>query len=102
MDSFLCPLSLQSTFLFSLVWSVGATCDHDGHEKFSEFFRELISGELVRELSSGELEEHKTPPTVGKVECPIPPEGLVYDYLFEVRGLARVSCRGAGISHLNL
>ena len=27
----------------------------------------------------------EVPTIVGKIDCPIPPEGLVYDYLFEVR-----------------
>ena len=33
----------------------------------------------------GKLEEHEIPAVVGKVDTPIPPEGLVYDYLFEVQ-----------------
>ena len=61
-----------------MIWSVGATSDQDGHTKFDEFFREL---------ASGKNEDHVIPPAVGgKVECPIPPEGLVYDYLFEQKG----------------
>ena len=33
----------------------------------------------------GKLEEHEIPAVVGKIDTPIPPEGLVYDYLFEVQ-----------------
>ena len=55
---------------------MGATCDKDGHEKFDAFFRDLVSGKM---------EDHEMPAMVGKIECPIPPEGLVYDHLFDVR-----------------
>ena len=56
---------------------MGATCDKDGHDKFNEFFHEL---------TSGKSEDHPIPVSIGKIECPIPPEGLVYDYLFEQKG----------------
>jgi len=75
-DPVVCFL-MQSTFLFAMVWSVGASCDNAGHDKFSEFFQQL---------SSGKVEGHEAPPSVGKVECPIPPEGKVYDYVFEKKG----------------
>ena len=60
-----------------MIWSVGATCDANGHDVFSEYFREL---------SSGKLEGHEIPSAVGKVDCPIPPEGKIYDYFFEHKG----------------
>ena len=65
----------QSTFLFCLVWSLGATCDQAGHDKFDSYLRELMSGKM---------EGHEIPSEVGKIDVPIPPEGLVYDYMFEV------------------
>ncbi len=63
---------MQSTFMFTVVWSIGAMCDQNGRDKFSDFLRELCSG--------------KVPAGVGKVECPFPAEGNVYDYLFEPKG----------------
>ena len=33
---------------------------------------------------AGKTEGHEVPPEVGKIDVPIPPEGLVYDYMFEV------------------
>ena len=60
-----------------MVWTVGATCDLNGREKFNEFFRDLVGGKL---------EDHEFPPAINKIDCPIPPEGLVYDYLFERKG----------------
>uniref|UniRef100_A0A7N6C1K8 Dynein axonemal heavy chain 12 n=1 Tax=Anabas testudineus TaxID=64144 RepID=A0A7N6C1K8_ANATE len=63
------------TFAFSLVWSVGGSCDADSREKFSEFVRVTVAGKL---------EEHPIPVTVGKWECPMDEKGLVYDYFYEV------------------
>uniref|UniRef100_A0A4W6DYT1 Dynein axonemal heavy chain 12 n=1 Tax=Lates calcarifer TaxID=8187 RepID=A0A4W6DYT1_LATCA len=63
------------SFAFSLVWSVGGSCDADSREKFSEFFRVIISGKT---------EESPVPTTVGKWECPMDEKGLVYDYFYEV------------------
>lgn len=58
------------------MWSLGATVNKDGRDKFDAFLRELMGGKL---------EEHEIPAVVGKIDTPIPPEGLVYDYLFEVQ-----------------
>ena len=49
--------------------------DKNGRDKFDELFRELMSGKH---------EEYPIPNEVGKIDCPIPPEGLIYEYLFEV------------------
>ena len=56
---------------------MGATCDISGREKFDSFLRQLLVGGA---------EEGPPPAAVGKLECPFPPEGLVYDYLFEQKG----------------
>lgn len=58
-----------------MVWSVGACVDTDSRIKFDEFFKDLIAGKN---------EDSPVPAIVGKIEAPIPHEGLVYDYLFEV------------------
>ncbi|XP_049921653.1 dynein axonemal heavy chain 12 [Epinephelus moara] len=65
---------IMAAFAFSLVWSVGGSCDADSREKFSEFFRAAVSGET---------EEHSIPATVGKWECPMDEKGLVYDYFYQ-------------------
>lgn len=49
--------------------------DTDSRIKFDEFFKDLIAGKN---------EDSPVPAIVGKIEAPIPHEGLVYDYLFEV------------------
>ncbi|EDO37961.1 predicted protein [Nematostella vectensis] len=63
-----------SSFLFSVVWSVGACVDTESRAKFDVFFKDLMGGKL---------DDHPIPTLVGKIESPIPPEGMVYDYLFE-------------------
>ncbi|XP_015752501.1 PREDICTED: dynein heavy chain 12, axonemal-like [Acropora digitifera] len=68
---------LISSFLFSVVWSVGACVDTDSRIKFDGFFKDLIAGKN---------EDSPVPAIVGKIEAPIPHEGLVYDYLFERKG----------------
>ncbi|GBM87242.1 Dynein heavy chain 12, axonemal [Araneus ventricosus] len=65
-------------FMFATVWSVGATCDEAGREKFSNF---------LKELTIGECPDHPIPQEVGmKIDCTFPKEGSVYDYKFLIRG----------------
>ncbi len=53
---------MEPYFIFSVIWSVGATCDHNGRKLFDKFIRSL---------------------TVTKNAQPLfPNEGLVYDYVF--------------------
>ena len=66
---------LQCNFLFSVVWTIGATTEADGREKFDVFFRELVGGKN---------EAHPVPDAVGKLEVPLPAENLVFDFMFEV------------------
>uniref|UniRef100_A0A8B9L9M7 Dynein axonemal heavy chain 12 n=1 Tax=Astyanax mexicanus TaxID=7994 RepID=A0A8B9L9M7_ASTMX len=66
---------IQAAFAFSLVWSIGGSCDRDSRERFDQFLREILSGKL---------EEHPIPAAVSKWECPFNDKGLVYDYSYEV------------------
>ena len=38
---------LQTFFYFSLVWSIGATCDHRGRSKFDTWLREKMTANNV-------------------------------------------------------
>ncbi|XP_026189143.1 dynein heavy chain 12, axonemal isoform X3 [Mastacembelus armatus] len=71
---------VMAAFAFSLVWSVGGSCDTDSRERFSDFFRMSVSGKI---------DEDPIPATVGKWECPMDEKGLVYDYLYEFKGKGR-------------
>jgi dynein heavy chain len=61
------PELIEPWFLFSLVWSVGASCDNNGRVKFSEWVRKVIAKENLK--------------------APFPKEGLVYDYMVDDGGL---------------
>lgn len=54
---------------------MGGSCDADSREKFSDFFREAVSGKL---------EDYPVPAAVGKWESPMDEKGLVYDYFYQV------------------
>ncbi|KAG7518207.1 dynein heavy chain 12, axonemal [Solea senegalensis] len=71
---------IMAAFAFSLVWSVGGSCDADSREKFSEFLKVTVSGRT---------EDHPVPGVVGKWDCPMDDKGLVYDYFYEFKGKGR-------------
>ncbi|CAH2313074.1 dynein heavy chain 12, axonemal [Pelobates cultripes] len=68
---------IMACFGFSMVWSIGGCCDTDSRVKFDAF---------VREILSGKSEAHPLPVAVGKWECPFDEKGLVYDYVYELKG----------------
>ena len=53
--------------MFSLIWSIGATCDNDGRTKFSEWIRKTMHAE--------------------KLKMQFPKAGLVYDYFLDDGGI---------------
>jgi dynein heavy chain len=64
---------ITSIFLFSLVWSVGCTCDGPSRLKFSEFLREASAG-TVRSPYNQEGDRGSA-----NFSEPFPKNGLVYD-----------------------
>uniref|UniRef100_A0A3B4Z7I9 Dynein axonemal heavy chain 12 n=1 Tax=Stegastes partitus TaxID=144197 RepID=A0A3B4Z7I9_9TELE len=84
---------IMAAFAFSLVWSVGGSCDADSREKFSEFFRVTVSGKTT---------EYLIPETVGKWECPMDDKGLVYDYFYEFKGKGKWIHWNDAIKNVNL
>jgi dynein heavy chain len=62
---------IEPWFIFSLIWSVGGSCNNDGREKFNEWLRAKI--EKV------------------KLDMPLPKQGLVYDYFLDDGGLFAAS-----------
>ncbi|KFQ84496.1 Dynein heavy chain 7, axonemal, partial [Phoenicopterus ruber ruber] len=70
-------LPLQGCFAFATIWSIGGTCDGDSRTIFDNFLRETLAGK------SG---INPVPTSVGKWECPFEEKGLVYDYMYELKG----------------
>lgn len=62
---------IEPWFMFSLIWSVGASCNNDGRQKFNHWLRERMEKE--------------------NLETPLPKEGSVYDYLFDDGGIFSIS-----------
>uniref|UniRef100_A0A669PGZ3 Dynein axonemal heavy chain 12 n=1 Tax=Phasianus colchicus TaxID=9054 RepID=A0A669PGZ3_PHACC len=73
-------LTLQGSFAFATVWSIGGTCDSDSRIIFDTFLRETLAGKS---------ETNPVPQVVGKWECPFEEKGLVYDYVYEMKGRGR-------------
>ncbi|XP_025934664.1 dynein heavy chain 12, axonemal [Apteryx rowi] len=71
---------IMGCFAFSAVWSIGGTCDADSRILFDTFLRETLSGKS---------EINPVPKSVGKWECPFDEKGLVYDYMYEMKGKGR-------------
>lgn len=61
------PDLIEPWFFFSLIWSIGASCDNDGRVKFSDWLRKKIEKYGIK--------------------MNIPAEGLVYDYVIDDGGI---------------
>uniref|UniRef100_A0A8C7T925 Dynein axonemal heavy chain 12 n=1 Tax=Oncorhynchus mykiss TaxID=8022 RepID=A0A8C7T925_ONCMY len=72
----------EYSFAFSLVWSVGGSCDTDSRKRFDEYLRDIILGKA---------DNHPIPASVSKWECPHDEKGLVYDYYYEVCNIPLVN-----------
>ncbi|KAI6649612.1 Dynein heavy chain 1, axonemal [Oopsacas minuta] len=57
---------IESWFIFSLIWTIGATCDRIGRVLFDKYVRRIMKGEEFMLI--------------------FPPEGLVYDYRLDDAG----------------
>lgn len=70
-------------FLFSLVWSVGASCKGDDRLKFDRVLREMLNGSISEETR----EQYKLLGDIDQMlstafTVPFPAEGTIYDYRF--------------------
>ncbi|KAJ7552701.1 hypothetical protein O6H91_06G065600 [Diphasiastrum complanatum] len=71
---------IESLFIFSLVWSIGATCDNDGRDLFDAFFRQIASGLIYPGYENLLPANH--PIFVSKM-MPDNDDATVYDFLFD-------------------
>uniref|UniRef100_UPI0037E73D97 dynein axonemal heavy chain 7 n=1 Tax=Semicossyphus pulcher TaxID=241346 RepID=UPI0037E73D97 len=79
----------EGIFVFCLVWSVGASCDDSGRNKFDAVVREILNGPLSEETraSHGILATVEAPSR--QLTVPLPSEGTVYQYCFIKEGPGR-------------
>ncbi|OWK63542.1 Dynein heavy chain 7, axonemal [Lonchura striata] len=68
---------IMGCFAFAIIWSIGGTCDGDSRTIFDNFLRETLSGKS---------ETNPVPENLGTWECPLEEKGLVYDYMYELKG----------------
>ncbi|XP_027740579.1 dynein heavy chain 12, axonemal isoform X2 [Empidonax traillii] len=68
---------IMGCFAFATVWSIGGICDGDSRIIFDNFLRDILSEKSAADTA---------PASVGKWECPFEEKGLVYDYVFELKG----------------
>ncbi|VEL06990.1 unnamed protein product [Protopolystoma xenopodis] len=73
--------AIESWFLFTLIWSVGATCNNEGRRKFDMYLRAKLKKM--------------------KVYRPFPEEGLVYDYRFDDSGFFNMEQKEEDDEELN-
>ncbi|XP_053147136.1 dynein axonemal heavy chain 12 isoform X3 [Hemicordylus capensis] len=83
---------IMACFAFAVVWSIGGTCDSDGRVVFDNFMRDILAGKI---------EEHPLPASVGKWDSPFEEKGLVYDYMFELKGKGRWAHWNEAIKNIN-
>uniref|UniRef100_UPI00358E354F dynein axonemal heavy chain 7-like n=1 Tax=Myxine glutinosa TaxID=7769 RepID=UPI00358E354F len=80
---------LEGIFIFSLVWSIGASCSDEGRVRFDKLLRELMKGPLTAETQKQfSLLINVNPPKQPFI-VPIPEMGRVYDYSFVKEGPGR-------------
>ncbi|XP_053734095.1 dynein axonemal heavy chain 7 isoform X1 [Synchiropus splendidus] len=80
---------LEGIFIFSLVWSVGASCDDNGRLKFDALLKELMRGALSEETRNAHgllltVDAPEKPLTV-----PLPIQDTMYQYFFIKEGEGR-------------
>ncbi|XP_070569551.1 dynein axonemal heavy chain 7-like isoform X2 [Ptychodera flava] len=80
---------IECIFLFSFVWSIGATTTDEGRRKFDILFREIMEGGLSEESRSKFHILELVDPPLKPFSVPIPKDGSVFDYRFVKDGAGR-------------
>ncbi|XP_012497096.1 PREDICTED: dynein heavy chain 7, axonemal [Propithecus coquereli] len=80
----------KGIFLFSLIWSIGASCTDDDRLKFDKILRELMEGP-ISDLTRNRFKiQSGTEYTSSKaLTVPFPDKGTIYDYQFITEGIGK-------------
>ncbi|XP_071822297.1 dynein axonemal heavy chain 7-like isoform X1 [Apostichopus japonicus] len=77
---------VEGIFLFSFVWSLGASTNTEARDKFDLLFRELLAGGLSEESRNKYHIIETVDPPIRPFTLPFPKEGSVFDYRFIKEG----------------
>ncbi|XP_069471802.1 dynein axonemal heavy chain 7 isoform X2 [Ambystoma mexicanum] len=80
---------LEGIFLFSITWSIGASCKEDDRLKFDKLLREITLGPLSEESRTKFKILDPVEPPLKPLTVPFPEEFTVYDYQFIKEGEGR-------------
>ncbi|KAM4626185.1 dynein axonemal heavy chain 7 isoform 2-T2 [Discoglossus pictus] len=80
---------LEGIFVFSLTWSVGASCKEDDRLKFDKLLREIMEGPLSEETRTRFNILDPVEPPEKPLTVPFPKEHTVYDYKFVKEDVGR-------------
>ena len=72
----------QGIFLFSTVWSIGASVGETGRAKFDMLLKEIVAAGLSEETRTKFKILTFVDPPKKPFTTPFPKEGIVYDYRF--------------------
>uniref|UniRef100_A0A0X3NP81 Dynein heavy chain 7, axonemal n=1 Tax=Schistocephalus solidus TaxID=70667 RepID=A0A0X3NP81_SCHSO len=87
---------MECIFLFSYVWSIGATKDDVGRKRFDKLTRELINGGMTEETRQNLSLVELVPPPMQDYKMPFPIKGSVYDYQLSFTVTKPVAADGKG------
>ncbi|XP_043848111.1 dynein axonemal heavy chain 7 [Dromiciops gliroides] len=81
---------LEGIFLFSLTWSLGASCKEEDRNRFDKIVRELMDGPISDETrNTYKLLNGTEKITPKPITVPFPDEGTIYEYQFISEGIGR-------------
>ncbi|XP_004033032.4 dynein axonemal heavy chain 7 [Gorilla gorilla gorilla] len=81
---------LEGIFLFSLIWSIGASCTDDDRLKFNKILRELMESPISdRTRNTFKLQSGTEQTSSKALTVPFPEKGTIYDYQFVTEGIGK-------------
>ncbi|KAG7268093.1 LOW QUALITY PROTEIN: hypothetical protein CRUP_011869 [Coryphaenoides rupestris] len=81
--------AVKGIFVFSLVWSVGASCDDAGRLRFDGVAREILAGPLSEDTRVRHGILASVEPPTKQLTVPLPAEGTLYQHRFVKEGPGR-------------